>query len=152
MRERLNRGMTRKKEVVQFDEESLRRVAPTDWLMRVSSVAALVLIVFSWNSGRPLAEGLTGERQGERLARFVTKLTPEPARPADRFAPVGERWQALQENRGAVGKWAGDLWVDRGAEALGNTMAIASAAIVLAALGAEGDRGAVDLFASDHLP
>ncbi|MDA0767889.1 MAG: ABC transporter permease subunit, partial [Verrucomicrobia bacterium] len=136
LRERLHKGVARRRVVERVEEAELRRTALRDWLVRLSGVLALGLVLVSWNVGAPLAEGLAGARQGERMARFVTKLTPEPGRPEDRLAGWEERREALVEHRGEVGEWAWTLWRKTGAEALGNTLAIASAAIVLAALGA----------------
>lgn len=136
LRERLNRGRPRKKAVEATDEASLRRGAPRDWCLRLSGVAGLAFVLISWNIGDPVAEGLAGDRQGDRLARFVTKLTPEPARPDDSLADWDSRKAAWADHADEVGPWAWDLWRDSGAKALGNTLAIATAAIVLAAVGA----------------
>jgi phosphonate transport system permease protein len=136
LRERLNRGVARKQLAGELSEAALRRTAPRDWMMRGAGVFALLLVMLSWNVGAPLANGLTGVRQEERLARFVTKLTPEPARPADRLAGWEERREAWSENQGEVGAWAWALWKKPGAKALGNTVVIATAAVVLAGIGA----------------
>ena len=126
LRERLNRGVARNRLAGELSEAALRRTAPRDWMMRGAGVFALLLVMLSWNVGAPLAIGLTGVRQEERLARFVTKLTPEPARPADRLAGWEERREAWSENQGEVGAWAWALWKKPGA----------TAAVVLAGIGA----------------
>ncbi|MDE0827216.1 MAG: ABC transporter permease subunit [Akkermansiaceae bacterium] len=136
LRARLNRGVARKQLAGELSEAALRRTAPRDWMMRGAGVFALLLVMLSWNVGAPLANGLTGVRQEERLARFVTKLTPVPARPADRLAGWEERREAWSENQGEVGAWAWALWKKPGAKALGNTVVIATAAVVLAGIGA----------------
>lgn len=136
LRERLNRGISRRKNPGEVEERILRRTAPRDWMLRGVGMVAVVMTMVAWNAGKPLAEGLAGARQGERMARFVTKLTPEPARPEDRLAGWPERREAWRAHRGEVGDWALALWRKPGAEALGNTLAIATVAIVLAALGA----------------
>lgn len=136
LRQRLNRGVVRQRSGKTSSEPELKRSAPRDWLLRGSGAMAAVLVMFSWNVGQPLAEGLGGKRQESRMARFLTKLTPEPARPAKPLAEWEERKEAWQAGSDEVGAWAWTLWKRRGAEALGNTVAIASTAIILAALGA----------------
>lgn len=142
LRSRLARGVARRtpaadaEEPASLDERALRRTAPRDWLVRGGVMATVALVVCSWQVGERLGTDLTAEQRSERLARFVTKLTPEPARPAERLATPGERLDAWREHGGEVADWAGDLWTRNGAEALLNTVAIATAAIILAGLGA----------------
>lgn len=142
LRDRLNRGTLRNRvaetagKSLERAEELLRRTAPRDWLVRAGGIAVVMVVLLSWNFGERLGTDLTRDQRTERMGRFLTKLTPEPARPDDRLASGTERVEALWENSGAVGDWARDLWTRNGAEALLNTVAIASAAIVLAGIGA----------------
>jgi len=93
------------------------------------------LVLLSWNLGERLTTDLSARQRSDRMGRFLTKLTPEPARPADKLAATGERLAALREHRGEVATWAADLWKRNGARALLTTVAIATAAIILAGLG-----------------
>ena len=45
-------------------------------------------------SADKLGTELDAQQRSDRLARFVTKLTPEPARPEDKLAPAGERLES----------------------------------------------------------
>ena len=142
LRDRLNRGVVRRRtasgqgESPALAEMALRRTAPRDWLVRGGVLLTLGLVLLSWNVGARLTTDLTAQQRSDRLGRFVTKLTPEPVRPADKLATFDERVTALRENGGEVGGWASDLWRRNGAKALLNTLAIATAAIILAGLGA----------------
>ena len=136
LRERLNKGVVRKKPLEGGSESALRKRAPRDWWTRASLLTVLGLVLLSWNQGRGLSEGISGANQGERLARFLTKVTPKPARPENRLAGWEERVQSWRASDGAVITWAVDLWKKPGREALTNTVAIATAAIALAGLGA----------------
>jgi phosphonate transport system permease protein len=135
LRRRLHTGMVRKRPAADGSERALRRSAPRDWWVRGSLLAMLGLVLLSWNRGEPLAAGIAGTKHGERFARFVTKLTPEPARSDDRLAGWDERVEAWRGHGGEVADWAVNLWKKPGAEALANTVAIATAAIVLAGIG-----------------
>ncbi len=117
-------------------EKAIRRTAPRDRWLRGGLVAVLFLIAVSWVAGPRLSGDLDPARRGERLARFVTKLTPEPVRPANRLAGAGERWEAIRDHAGEAGAWAVRLWRSPGAGALANTVAIATAAAILAGFGA----------------
>jgi phosphonate transport system permease protein len=142
LRERLNHGPTRRHAAdwpagdPAEAERILRRSAPRDRLVRYGLLATVLGVVMAWNLGDRLTTDLTGEQRSERLGRFVTKLTPEPARPDESLAPAGDRWSKLLEQRGEVAAWAADLWKRRGAEALLNTVVIATAAILLAGMAA----------------
>ena len=133
MRGRLHSGRERRT-AGEVTEAALRRSAPRDWWLRVVLLTMLGLVLFSWSRGESLTDGLGDGKQGARFARFVTKVTPEPVRPEDRLAGWDERVAAW--DGGTVVEWAVGVWKKPGAEALINTMAIATAAIVLAGLGA----------------
>ena len=59
--------------------------------MRGALTATLALVLVAWSVGPRLTADLTPKQSSDRMARFVTKLTPKPAQPADKFAPAGER-------------------------------------------------------------
>ena len=87
------------------------------------STAALTLI--SWFPAviRIDAEALTREAgnisQSDRVSHFLTKLTPKPVQESGSWS------EALP--------WASDLWSANGSEAITNTIAMATAAIVISA-------------------
>ena len=142
LRERLNRGATRKavpelsKLELGRSEARLRRTAPRDWIVRGGLLAGMMLVLISWTNGRELGINMAAEQRDARIGRFLTKLTPAPARPENSTASGSERVEALEGKGKEVKDWAVDLWSRNGAEALLNTVAIASSAIVLAAVGA----------------
>jgi phosphonate transport system permease protein len=136
MRARMHGGVARSKKASAWTEEALRRSAPRDWLVRTTVLAMLGLVLLSWCRGPGLTEGTFGVNAHDRMARFVTKITPLPARPSHRLASWEERSEAWGESDGAVGEWAWALWLKPGREALTNTLAIATAAIALAGVGA----------------
>ena len=93
------------------------------WLFpKVLAGAAVVGSVAAWTLGRPLLGEAIGLSRSERIERFLVKLTPEPV------VKSGDWSDAVP--------WAVKLWERPGQEALVNTLAIASAAIVLAAFAA----------------
>ncbi len=114
------------------DEAMLRRQAPRDRWLRGWFTAIPLMVFAAWLVGQPLAEGLADTNRSERMARFITKLTPEPARPDNALAGWGERVSLIQDNAGEVLSWVGAMWKDPGREALTNTLVIATAAIILA--------------------
>jgi phosphonate transport system permease protein len=134
LRVRMHHGVARRKQAAGLPEPALRRTAPRDWWVRGTVLGMLGLVLLSWGRGDGLTDGIAGTRHGERFARFVTKMTPEPARPEDRLAGWSERVEAWDS--AAVAEWAAAVWEKPGAEALANTTAIATAAIVLAGIGA----------------
>lgn len=134
LRGRMHHGVKRRKLAAGTDEPTLRRTAPRDWWVRGTVLTLLGLVLLSWVSGDRLTGGIARANQGERFARFLTKMTPEPVRPGDRLAGWTERTEAW--DTGTVVEWAVALWKKPGAEALVNTTAIATAAIVLAGIGA----------------
>ena len=142
LRDRLNRGITRKSVPVigsldlEKSEARLRRTAPRDWVVRGGLLAGIVLVLISWGSGRELGTTMSAEQRDARIGRFLTKLTPAPARPESATASGSERIKALEGKGEEMKNWAFDLWSRNGAEALLNTVAIASAAIILSAIGA----------------
>ena len=142
LRERLNRGVARKAlpeptaGEERYPEDLLRRTAPRDWVVRGGVLATVLLTLLCWNVGKELGADLTTDQRSERMSRFLTKLTPAPVRPENRLATGSERVEAFRGKTGEVADWAGDLWTRNGAEALLNPVAIASAAIVLAGVGA----------------
>ena len=132
LRARMHHGVARRSLADGADEPVLRRTAPRDRWVRGTVLAMGGLVLLSWSRGDGLMDGIAGTRHGERFARFLTKVTPEPVRPDDRLAGWGERIEAW--DGGAVADWAVALWKKPGAEALANTTAIATAAIVLAGI------------------
>ena len=142
LRDRLNRGATRRAVPritgldVEKSEALLWRTAPRDWLVRGGLLAGLLLVVISWTNGKELGMNMAADQRNARIGRFLTKLTPAPARPENSTASAPERMKALEGKGDEVKEWAVNLWSRNGAEALLNTVAIASSAIILAAVGA----------------
>ncbi|MBW2425207.1 MAG: ABC transporter permease subunit [Deltaproteobacteria bacterium] len=93
---------------------------PRNPLLLWSGVGAFVLVVVSWVMADLDVGAFFEARRLENLERFLGRITPHG--PGDAHLPPGA-WPA----------WARDLIVAHGAEAMGVTLAISVAAIVLAA-------------------
>ncbi|MFK7911012.1 MAG: PhnE/PtxC family ABC transporter permease, partial [Akkermansiaceae bacterium] len=105
---------------------TLKKLAPRWRLPRIVAIALAALIVISWLpnlfmiNAKPLIGNRANSLTAERAEFFIHEITPEPARDS-------VSWEG-------VGTWADELWQTRGEEALLNTVAIATIAIVLAAM------------------
>lgn len=133
LRKRLNSIPVRKR-IAQPGENArqtirrLRQTAPRWKITRVLLWACLGLVALSWFprtaglNAAPLTNSHRVMDRSERISRFLDKLTPAPVRES------GEWKDALP--------WAETLWHDPGKEALLNTAAVATAAIILSAFAA----------------
>ena len=97
----------------------LRRDRPRDWFLRASASLVAAMVLWAWLSSGPLLGRLPLERRISNLKNFAAQIVPEPV------AESG-RW-------GDVFPWAWGLLNGDGFLALANTLAIATAAIILAA-------------------
>jgi len=102
--------------------ESQWRERPRDRFVRASLGAALVLMLAAWLAGGYDWGDLLSERRAANLQRFVQEIRPHPLQ--------GEPW-----DWGVAWRWSSDLFEAKGRQAVGATVAISLAAIVLAALG-----------------
>ena len=118
---------------VTLSEKELRAIAPRDRWLRLCVGATLLGIVCAWILGPSITAGLGQGDRGERWSRFVTKMTPEPAKPETSIVELGDRITLLNDNRSEVVAWIWNLWLDPGQEALINTVTIATISIILAA-------------------
>ena len=134
LRGRLKTGVSRSKTARELNERELKRTAPRDWLLRGASVLVVAAMVLAWVRGEDLRGDLDPSRQADRMARFVTKMTPEPVRPEKSLASWPERVEAWHGSDESVGEWALAIWRKPGQEALVNTVAISVAAVGLAGL------------------
>jgi len=104
----------------------LRRSAPRWRLPRILLIASTALTIIAWFPAligahtTPLTNPSSSIDRSERILHFLDKITPSPVR------ETGTWSDALP--------WASELWENSGKDALINTIAIATAAIVLAAL------------------
>lgn len=105
--------------------KQLKRTAPRWRLPRILLITSAALTLFAWFPSligvqtTPLTNSSRTIDRSERVLRFLDKITPTPVR------ETGSWSDALP--------WASELWENSGKEALVNTIAIATAAIVLAA-------------------
>ena len=134
LRKRLNSIPTRKQAAapraagspVKKYLSQLRRSAPRWRLPRLLLIASTALTIIAWFPAligadtTPLTNHSNSIDRGERVLHFLDKITPAPVR------ETGTWSDALP--------WASELWANPGKDALINTIAIATAAIVLAAL------------------
>ncbi|MEM7699088.1 MAG: ABC transporter permease subunit [Verrucomicrobiota bacterium] len=97
----------------------LKRAREKSWLLRISAAVIGIGVFLAWITSRPLLGRLSASRRWENFQNFVEKLVPRPVRDS------GDWGEALP--------WAGKLIVDDGWEALGNTLGIATAAILISA-------------------
>lgn len=101
----------------------LRRSRPRSLYLRMSIVSIVLLIILSWSSGWLVTDDPFTPRRRENLRRFLREIQPLPVRDGEiGFAPVC--------------RWASDLVADPGLDAALATLSIATASIVLAAVGA----------------
>lgn len=104
----------------------LKKSASRWRLPRIVSITILALIIVSWAPGmfgidaKAVAGNHPNSLTSERADIFLKLITPEPIRSS------GE-WSELKS-------WAGNLWERTGKEALWNTVAMATAAIILAGI------------------
>ncbi|NNE92797.1 MAG: ABC transporter permease subunit [Verrucomicrobiales bacterium] len=99
----------------------LRRSRSKDWFLQGSGLFLGALAIWAWLSTGKLTGRLPFERRWQNFKNFLGDLTPSPVRKSD-----GDWTEAVP--------WAWNLFAERGAVALMNTIAIACAAIVLAAV------------------
>jgi len=100
--------------------DELRRSREKSWFLRISAVLVILGLLWAWLTSRPLLGRLSAERRWQNFQNFVGELVPSPVR---RSGDWSEAWP-----------WAGDLLRDEGFVALGTTLGIATAAIILSAV------------------
>jgi len=135
VRHRLHTIPERKKPIVLDENASrseklslLKKSAPYWKLPRVVAITLCITTVVAWLpslafiDSRPLTGNSSRSLSWERADSFITDITPEPMRD-------GGDWHD-------VAIWANQLWAEKGQEALTNTVAMATTAIILAALAA----------------
>ena len=104
----------------------LKKSAPRWQLPRIVSFTILALIIVSWApsifgiDAKAVAGNHPNSLTPERADIFIKLITPEPVR-------LTGQWDGVKS-------WAGNLWQESGKEALYNTVAMATAAIILAGL------------------
>lgn len=112
--------------------KQLKQTAPRSKMARVLLWSSLVLVLISWfpSTVQLTAEPLTAESRSdagqlsrsERVSHFLTKMTPQPVRESGSWSDAMP--------------WSYSLWQENGEQALTNTLAMATAAIVISAFGA----------------
>lgn len=117
-------------------EETLRKSAPRDLPLRASALAWLSIIGLAFILGPSLVNSVPEGQRAERLSRFLTKLTPDPVAPSTQLASWSERLTAWKEGSQELMPWLANNWRNPGAEALGNTVIMAIAAVLIAGAGA----------------
>jgi len=105
--------------------KELKHTAPRWKMTRVFLWSAVALTLISWFPAivHIDAEALTREpgsiSQSDRISHFLTKLTPKPVQDSGSWS------EAIP--------WAAELWTENGSEAITNTIAMATAAIIISA-------------------
>ncbi len=133
LRKRLNTIPPRKRlvELVESAAKNikrLKRTAPRWKMTRVLFWSTALLTLLAWFPGLVHidTESLTRETgqldRAARITHFVAQITPQPVRESGLW--------------GDAIPWAGELWRANGREALTNTLAMATAAIIISALAA----------------
>ncbi|MCP5536668.1 MAG: ABC transporter permease subunit [Akkermansiaceae bacterium] len=113
---------------VETNIRQLRKTAPKWRMTRVLVWTTVLLTLISWFpalisiQSEPLTRDMVPGSRAERVAHFLTKLTPEPVRESGSW--------------GDAAPWAAELWRENGEVALGNTIAMATAAIIISAFSA----------------
>lgn len=97
----------------------LRRRRPRSRFVRVSAIVLLAIVAVSWADVLARSEGFFSARRLANLERFLDDIRPFPL-------------QGKPFDAGVAWTWAVDYVQRRGAAAVGNTVAISVAAIVLA--------------------
>ena len=99
--------------------DALRKTRNQSPFLKIVGLIFVGAVVWGWVSAGPLFGRLSAERRWENFLNFVHELVPSPVRKS------GDWSEALP--------WAWDLLTDEGFVALMTTVAIATAAIILAA-------------------
>ncbi|BDS05695.1 hypothetical protein NT6N_07350 [Oceaniferula spumae] len=127
LRRRLNTIAPRTKTLTSSPKiDELRKKSPRWKLTRILGWATLLLVLISWFpqlagiQADPLTKAPIGKSRAERLESFSERLTPAPVRESNNWS------DALP--------WAQDLWEKSGKLALLNTVAMATAAIIISAI------------------
>ncbi|MBT8037643.1 MAG: ABC transporter permease subunit [Verrucomicrobiae bacterium] len=108
--------------------KKLKRMAPRWKLTRLLLCSSVILTWIAWFPGMVQidTESLTQEsgpmNRMDRISSFLTQITPQPVHESGSW-------------RDAI-PWATELWQDNGHDALTNTLAMATAAIIISALAA----------------
>lgn len=100
---------------------SLRRERVRSPYLRISAVLMGGLMIWAWTTAGPLGGRLSAARRWSNFQRFVDGLVPSPVRKS------GDWSDAFP--------WAWELMAEKGLVALGMTLGIACAAIILSGLG-----------------
>jgi len=101
---------------------ALHRARPQSRLVRATAAGFVGLTGLAFASGEVSFASVLDPRRQENVRRFLREdLLPYPLR-EEGFSLAG------------LGRWAGELWQERGADALVSTLAIAVLAVVLAGL------------------
>lgn len=134
LRKQLNRIPQRKKSPELTSDRShnikrLKSTAPRSMMARTLIWSIALLVTISWFPGmvqldaQPLikdnASSIGQLSRSEKISHFLTKMTPQPVRESDSW--------------GELTPWVSALWRENGREALTNTVAMATAAIILSA-------------------
>ena len=120
IRKRLNTApKARKKTSPPYTLESLQKSRPSWLLLRVIPIGLGLAVIAAWFTGPPLNSYHSSFSRLERTERFLHQLIPEPVKQS------GNPADALP--------WAKDLWNQYGAQALLQTLTMATMAILLAA-------------------
>ncbi|MGJ8676997.1 MAG: PhnE/PtxC family ABC transporter permease [Akkermansiaceae bacterium] len=133
LRKRLNSIPERKKNIAKGANsesiiQALKKSAPRWKMTRLLFWSAIFFTTLSWFPKllNIDATALTRDDiiidRGERLSNFISKLTPQPLRDDN-------SWSGTYH-------WAQNLWQESGQEALLNTIAMATAAVIISALSA----------------
>ena len=112
--------------------KQLKRTAPRSMMARALLWSSVILVIISWFpsiinvSTEPLVKASSSNTmqlsKSDRLSHFLTKMTPAPVRES------GAWDDAIP--------WANELWRENGKNAVINTIAMATAAIIISAFAA----------------
>ena len=120
IRKRLNNApVSHKKSGKSHSLSSLKKSRPRWILLRLIPITLGICTIAAWFTGPPLNAYHSATSRWERTEKFFHQLTPEPLRNS------GDSADSIQ--------WAKQLWNERGAEALLETLVMATMAILLSA-------------------
>lgn len=119
---------------LELNPDTLKKVSVRDPILRGLAAGMFFLIIACWVGGGSMIHLPENNNGGERILRFITEITPEPARPESYTAPIGDRLGRLWQERPEIFNWFNHHWQDQGLDALGYTLVVSVVSISLAGL------------------
>ncbi|MFC4994906.1 PhnE/PtxC family ABC transporter permease [Rubritalea tangerina] len=120
VRKRIHHAPLSKLSPANYTLNELRRTRPRWLSLPIVFGALLIGVITAWSCGEPLDQYHSHLSRLERTQKFLKQLVPEPVRDSGQWSDASP--------------WLHELWQNSGSSALSNTLIMATAALLLAAI------------------